>query len=280
MEEILEVERQRQELLKRIQEKERLMDLIQSNHIKGGLNEIQTFQEKREQQKQQQEKELQELKEQRKKATTTTEVDKELNNIKINSFQQGISMITMVKKIQRFWRKYQFFKNKELIRDSYLKKLLNNFYAPITYERVAEIRKEIIKRLKSMRIPEGEEFEDIVNNYFNKYKEFCINFPSNQYVRENNFFIFYQCLDMLKFMENLKNEDPLVRCDQFKKFLLDRNKEFATKIKVDQMERGYKYNDDTHLYTIIDDFEENTILDEIDNRYHFEKRSDILNKRP
>ena len=280
MEEILEVERQRQELLKRIQEKERLMDLIQSNHIKGGLNEIQSFQEKRELQKKKEEKELEELRSQRKKTTTTDEVDKEFNNIKINSFQQGISMITMVKKIQRFWRKYQFFKNKELIRDSYLRKLLDNFYAPITYERVAEIRKEIIKKLKSMRIPEGDQYEDLVNSYFNNYKEFCRNFPSSQYVRESNFFIFYQCLDMLKFMENLKNEDPLIKCDKFEKFMLDRNKEFSTKIKVDQMERGYKFNDDTYLYNIIDDFEENTILDEIDNRYNFEKRSVILNKKP
>ena len=43
--EILEAERQRNEIIKRIQEKERLINLIQSRHIKGGLNQIKEFQD-------------------------------------------------------------------------------------------------------------------------------------------------------------------------------------------------------------------------------------------
>ena len=43
---IIEVERQRQELMKKIQEKERLLDLIKSNHVKGELKEIKEFQNK------------------------------------------------------------------------------------------------------------------------------------------------------------------------------------------------------------------------------------------
>ena len=43
--EILEAERQRNEIIKRIQEKERLIDLIQSRHVKGGLREIKEFQD-------------------------------------------------------------------------------------------------------------------------------------------------------------------------------------------------------------------------------------------
>ena len=42
--EILEVEKQRQEIIKRIQEKERLINLIKSRHVKGDMNEIKEFQ--------------------------------------------------------------------------------------------------------------------------------------------------------------------------------------------------------------------------------------------
>ena len=36
--EILEAEKQRQEIIKRIQEKERLISLLKSRHVKGDLN--------------------------------------------------------------------------------------------------------------------------------------------------------------------------------------------------------------------------------------------------
>ena len=42
--EILEAEKQRQEIIKRIQEKERLISLLKSRHVKGDLNEIKDFQ--------------------------------------------------------------------------------------------------------------------------------------------------------------------------------------------------------------------------------------------
>ena len=44
--EILEAEKQRQEIIKRIQEKERLISLLKSRHVKGDLNEIKDFQKK------------------------------------------------------------------------------------------------------------------------------------------------------------------------------------------------------------------------------------------
>ena len=44
--EILEVEKQRQEIIKRIQEKERLINLIKNRHVKGDMNEIKEFQKK------------------------------------------------------------------------------------------------------------------------------------------------------------------------------------------------------------------------------------------
>ena len=49
---------------------------------------------------------------------------------------------------------------------------------------------------------------------------------------------------------------------------------------MDEKEKQYKFNIDVEQYNIIDEFEENNILDEIDNRYNFESRSSILNKKP
>ena len=61
--------------------------------------------------------------------------------------------------------------------------------------------------------------------------------------------------------------------------MLDKNKEFATKLLVDEMEKQYRYKNDIYEYNTIDEFEENNLLDEIDNRYHFEPRSEILKRK-
>ena len=41
---IIEVEKQRQEIIKRIQEKERLINLIKNSNIKGDITELKEFQ--------------------------------------------------------------------------------------------------------------------------------------------------------------------------------------------------------------------------------------------
>ena len=43
---IIEVEKQRQEIIKRIQEKERLINLIKNSNIKGDITELKEFQKK------------------------------------------------------------------------------------------------------------------------------------------------------------------------------------------------------------------------------------------
>ena len=60
--------------------------------------------------------------------------------------------------------------------------------------------------------------------------------------------------------------------------MVDKNKEFSTKLLGDEMEKQYRYKNDIYEYTI-DEFEENNLLDEIDNRYHFELRSEILKRK-
>ena len=291
--EILEAERQRNEIIKRIQEKERLINLIQSKHIKGGLNEIKEFQDKYNLQKEQKEQEKFENlnqplnkqtkininKEKDKSISESKEIkEKELANIKFNSFQQGVNYLAMVKKVQRSFRSYLLYKNKKRLRNYYLNKLIKEFYKPISYERGAELRKMLIERLKQWNVPDSE-YEDIVNKYFEEYRNFCLTFPEAERIREDNFFIYYQTLDLLKYMENIKPETALNECNQFKQFMLDKNKEFSTKLIIDEMEKQYRYKNDVYQYNIIDEFEENNLLDEIDNRYNFEPRSVILNKK-
>jgi len=49
-------------------------------------------------------------------------------------------------------------------------------------------------------------------------------------LREDNFFTYYQCIDLLDYMENLDPQNALEKGTQFKQFMLDKNKEFAEEI--------------------------------------------------
>ena len=279
---IIEVERQRQEIIKRIQEKERLINLIKSKHVKGDLNEIKEFQKKYKEKIEPQSQIKQELKKEENEIIINEEenIDKKtLASLKFNSFQLGLDYIHKLKQIQRAFRQYILNKKKNLLRNKYLNKLISEFYEPITLERGAELRKIMLQKLKQLKVPE-KEMKDIVNQYYEEYKNFCYSFPEKEKLREDNFFVYYQCIDLLNYMENLKKENALEEGSPFKQFTLDKNKEFSTKLLIDQMEKQYRFKNDVYQDTFIDEFEENNLLDEIDNRYNFEPRSEILNKKP
>ena len=279
---ILEVERQRQEIIKRIQEKERLINLIKSKHVKGDLNEIKEFQKKYKEKIEPQSQIKQEPRKEENETVINEEenIDKKtLASLKFTSFQLGMDYIHKLKQIQRSFRQYILNKKKNLLRNKYLNKLISEFYEPITLERGAELRKIMLQKLKQLKVPE-KEMKDIVNQYYEEYKNFCYSFPEKEKLREDNFFVYYQCIDLLNYMENLKKENALEEGSPFKQFNLDKNKEFSTKLLIDQMEKQYRFKNDVYQYTFIDEFEENNLLDEIDNRYHFESRSAILNKKP
>ena len=283
--EIIEVERQRQEIIKRIQEKERLISLIKNKHVKGDFNEIKEFQKKYNQQKFSQNQIKQEIEEPKKAENEIPihgeeNIDKKtLASLKFNSFQKGMNYISKLKQIQRAFRRYLLNKKKNLLRHYYLNKLIAEFYQPISLERGAELRKIMIQKLKQLKVPE-KDMKDIVNQYYNEYKDFCFNFPEQEKLREDNFFVYYQCIDLLNYMENLNPENALEEGSPFKQFMLDKNKEFSTKLMIDEMEKQYRFKNDVYQDTFIDEFEENNLLDEIDNRYNFEPRSNILNKKP
>ena len=279
---IFEVERQRQEIIKRIQEKERLINLIKSKHVKGDLNEIKEFQRKYKEKIEPENQIKEEPKNEEHEIAIHEEenIDKKtLASLKFNSFQLGMDYLFKLKQIQRAFRKYLLNKKKNLLRNKYLNKLISEFYGPITLERGAELRKIMLQKLKQLKVPE-KEMKDIVNQYYEEYKNFCYSFPEKEKLREDNFFVYYQCIDLLNYMENLKKENALEEGSPFKQFNLDKNKECSTKLLIDQMEKQDRFKNDVYQYTFIDEFEENNLLDEIDNRYHFESRSAILNKKP
>ena len=198
--EIIEVERQRQEIIKRIQEKERLISLIKNKHVKGDFNEIKEFQKKYNQQKFSQNQIKQEIEEPKKEENEIPNqgeenIDKKtLASLKFNSFQKGMNYISKLKQIQRAFRRYLLNKKKNLLRHYYLNKLIAEFYQPISLERGAELRKIMIQKLKQLKVPE-KDMKDIVNQYYNEYKDFCFNFPEQEKLREDNFFFFFQCID-------------------------------------------------------------------------------------
>ena len=156
--------------------------------------------------------------------------------------------------------------------------LIGEFYRPITLERGVELRKILKQRLEQWKALESE-YDIILNKYYKEYKQFCLSFPEVERLREDNFFIYYQSLDLLNYMESMNPETALKDCNLFNKFVLDKNKEFSTKLIIDEMEKQYKYKNDVYQYNVIDEFEENNLLDEIDNRYNFESRHSILNKK-
>lgn len=318
--EMAEIELEREELRRRIQEKERLMDLINSRHIRGGLNEVKEFQERMEQQRMEENKKLrmqlrqehdqkfnkdnnlsledqylrqsqenQQIQQLKQNLINSQEIQekaendenqKDLNKVKFNSFIQGISMINMVVRIQRKWRSHLLQKNKDKIRGHYLNKLIKEFYSPISFDRVTELRKEIVQKLKSIKEIDPNDYQITTDTYLNNYKLFNEEFPIKEYLRENNFLNYYQGLELLKHLESMKNQNSLDEGKIFDLFMLDKNKEFTTKLRINEMEKAYRYKNDYYQYDTIDDFEESAILDEIDMRYNFESRENILNKKP
>ena len=155
---------------------------------------------------------------------------------------------------------------------------------PITYERAAELRKIIIERIKCMKFPNENDFQFLVNDYFNKYRDFCIDFPNSLYTRETNFLLMFQCIEIVNYFDDLeknmkKGENMASYAVNFNRFMLDKNKEILCRMKVDDMEKKFLNKNTWYQYTVIDDFEENNILNEIDARYEFESRDEILRKK-
>jgi hypothetical protein len=273
--EIEDLSRKREELLKRIQEKQRLMELIKNKNIKGGLNEVEGFKKIKAAKK---------IQDSFRKFLAVKEAKKELEIMKENAKYEfntalnnmNIGYIFIVRKIQRKFRDFLFKKNLDKLRQFYVNKIKNEFFVPITYERAVELRKILINRLETQKDLKNINYEELINKYFQQYSTFCFTFPDQVRTREENYMYYFQCLEMIKYMENLKDNDLIIK---FNKFMLNKNKIPGIINRVNKMELAYLAKTDYSDYLDIDDFEENTILDEIDQRYGYESRQKILEKK-
>lgn len=274
MNEIEKINKQRNEVLKRIEEKQRLIELIKNQNVKNTRNPIQLFNKIKAVTKIQNAfrgyytRKVNKLNLEKEKANAKYKFNLSVNKV-------NLDLLTTVLKIQRKFRNFLFQKNKEKMRAFYLNVIRANFFQPIPMDRQVELKKELMTRLASARIPSPEEYKYIINMYYESYKNFCLSFPKQHNLREENFLYYYQCLELLKYMEHLKEVG--LAGNPFKVFVLNKNKIPQVKRRVDRMEEAHEHKAWWYDEEDIDDFEENNLLDEIDARYNLKKRSLILN---
>ena len=273
MDEIEQITKQKNEVLKRIQERQRLMELIQNKNLKQTTNPMGLFLKTKCANKIQNAfRRYREIK----RVQREIEIQKENAKYKFNSTLQNLNLdlIMSVIRIQRKFRNFLLNANHEKTKNKYLRQYREEAYKPISYERSVELRKQLLEKLKTMKIPEEKDYEMLINKYFNMYKEFCVNFPQREFIREENILLFYKNFELLKHLENLKNENE--RWTLFTTFMLDKNRQVHVRKLLDEMEKAYNSNAWWYEDGYYDDFEENNLLDEIDNRYGYKKRSEIF----
>lgn len=273
MDEIEQITKQKNEVLKRIQERQRLMELIQNKNLKQTTNPMGLFLKTKCANKIQNAfRRYREIK----RVQREIEIQKKNAKYKFNSTLQNLNLdlIMSVIRIQRKFRNFLLNANHEKTKNKYLRQYREEVYKPISYERSVELRKQLLEKLKTMKIPEEKDYEMLINKYFNMYKEFCVNFPQREFIREENILLFYKNFELLKHLENLKNENE--RWTLFTTFMLDKNRQVHVRKRLDEMEKAYNSNAWWYEDGYYDDFEENNLLDEIDNRYGYKKRSEIF----
>ena len=272
MNEIEKINKEREEILRKIEENQRLMEFIQNKNIKGGLNELDLFNKNKAAKKiqnafQSYKQNLNDKKE--------LEEQKELAKFSLSKKKMGIDVLFSIKKIQRKYMEFILERDRKNIKNYYIGKIRNEFHRTIPQSRIIELRKKLIAKLESMDDIDPNRYEDIINTYFQYYKDFNLNYPEHEELRLNNFFTLFRTQELIKYMEFLnKNE-----INKFNKFKLDVNKMSWVRNYVNRKENAYNNKTDFYDNFDIDDFEENALLNEIDERYGFEKRSDILNKK-
>ena len=201
--EINRINKERDEVIKRIEENQRLMEFIKNKNIQGGLNELELFNKNKAARKIQiayhnYQKKIENKKEKEK----LKEISKLENKLREKNIK--LDVIFSIKKIQKAFRSYLLQKHKNDIRDYYISQIRNDFHKPISNNRIVELRNQLIKKLETMEVPSPDDYEYILNDYFEKYKQFNFEFPENEELRFDNFFLFYQNLELVKYMESLK----------------------------------------------------------------------------
>lgn len=273
MNEIDNITRKRNQIIKRIEEQQRLMELIRNKNITNGLTEIDLFRKKSAAIKIQT---AWRRKLNQEKAKQLLIEDKASAKYKHVSAYKGVELTFAIVKIQRAIRTFLTKVDRERIRVSYLDSYWKSFYDPISFDRAAELQKEIVMRLKAMFSHEEKDYTALINNYYTNYYQFCVDFPYHMEIRDNKILFYYQCLALVEHIEKTNNLELLSKFTQFK---LNENQKNEIKREVDQILESIESKAVWYQYSNIDDFEEENMLNEIDLMYNFENRSDILRKK-
>lgn len=273
MNEINEITRKRNQVMKKIEEQQRLMELIKNKNLINGITDMELFRKKVAAIKLQtawRRKLLQ------KKTNQLIIEQKASAKYKYFSTFKGIELGIATVKIQRAVREFLTKIDRNRIRVLYLDSYLKSFYEPIPFDRATELHKEIVIRLKTMFSSEQKDYTVLINNYYNNYYQFCLDFPYHMSIRENKILFYYQCLALVEHVEKTNNLDLLRKFTDFK---LNENQRTEVKREVDQILESIESKTLWYKFSNIDEFEEDNIINEIDLMYNFEKQNNILSKK-
>ena len=268
--------RKKNELLRRIEENRRLMELIKNPHIKDTLGPLKMMRRNIAAKKIQ--KYWREKKAQKKK---NNNLNKNANFSRYPSITHDFSSISdfnsyllKVLAIQKAFRRFLTRRKQRLITFTHVEDFNQQLFAPLKYERVNYLKNELVTNLKSKEMPShNTDFTAILNDYYNKYKYFNEEFPYHVKLRNDIVGKYYQCINLIDHMATQRNLEETSKYDK----IYIKKPEIKTRFEkitesIDQKMWWYKYRD-------VDDFEENNILNEIDSLYGFQKVGDILNIR-
>jgi hypothetical protein len=285
--------KKKNEILKRIEENKRLMELIRNPYIKDTLGplkmmkkniavkKIQKFWRKRRDIKL---KNLEMMQSNLIKGNNKSNLYRRLSsksslnsqNMSNSKSDNLFSINFKIIIIQRAFRNYLSNKSKALITNHYVQEYTREFFAPLKYDRVNVLKNEMINKIKSKEMPSrSTDFQEVLNEYYTRYKSFNEDFPDFFKLRTDNLSKYYQCMSLVNHMST---QTDLNKMNKFNDFYLNVKKEQTGK-KLNSILDSIEHKMWWYKYRDMDDFEENNIVNEIDSHFQFQRIGDILSKK-
>ena len=134
-----------------------------------------------------------------------------------------------------------------------------------------------MNRFNSMYIPDKlTDFQQVLNEYYNKYRNFNQTFPDRIKTREDNINILYQSQEITQHMSNQSNLENL---SKYEIPHADDKKKVKAKKELDKILGSIEHKMWWYKYKEVDDFEEENLINEIDIYYNFPNRSQLLSNK-
>jgi len=128
-----------------------------------------------------------------------------------------------------------------------------------------------------MNLPDKySDFQEILNEYYNKYRTFNETFPDRIKTREDNISMYYQSQELIQHLSNQKNLENMTK---YELIYADKNKKEKVRKDLDKILASIEHKMWWYKYSQVEDFEEENLINEIDIYYNFPKRSQILSKK-